>query len=312
MKRTVAFALTIFLCLGFLFGFGSKEELPTAIDPANPSPQDEDFLFSQRIVSLVPSVTETLFAIDAQDMIVARTDFCTWPPEVAAIPSVGGFDGKTISLERILSFKPDLVCLAEVMHNHLIQPLEDLGIEVFVSNAESVQHIQDEILMLGSFTGKMDDTMLLLDTISWQLEQARIQATEKATAESPDTVYWEVAAAPYFTPGKDSFITDLLAVIGLENIFAQVPQAYPQVSEESIIAGQPQVIFFPDYNHQGQQAMQTIARRAGWQTLPAVINGKIFPVDSDLFSRPGPRIGEMALQLVDLIYGLPPQLEGAP
>ncbi|MBR2362387.1 MAG: ABC transporter substrate-binding protein [Spirochaetaceae bacterium] len=312
MKRTVAFALTIFLCLGFLFGFGSKEELPTAIDPANPSPQDEDFLFSQRIVSLVPSVTETLFAIDAQDMIVARTDFCTWPPEVAAIPSVGGFDGKTISLERILSFKPDLVCLAEVMHNHLIQPLEDLGIEVFVSNAESVQHIQDEILMLGSFTGKMDDTMLLLDTISWQLEQARIQATEKATAESPDTVYWEVAAAPYFTPGKDSFITDLLAVIGLENIFAQVPQAYPQVSEESIIAGQPQVIFFPDYNHQGQQAVQTIARRAGWQTLPAVINGKIFPVDSDLFSRPGPRIGEMALQLVDLIYGLPPQLEGAP
>ena len=312
MKRTIAFALTIFLCLGFLFGFGSKEELPTAIDPANPSPQDEDFLFSQRIVSLVPSVTETLFAIDAQDMIVARTDFCTWPPEVAAIPSVGGFDGKTISLERILSFKPDLVCLAEVMHNHLIQPLEDLGIEVFVSNAESVQHIQDEILMLGSFTGKMDDTMLLLDTISWQLEQARIQATEKATAESPDTVYWEVAAAPYFTPGKDSFITDLLAVIGLENIFAQVPQAYPQVSEESIIAGQPQVIFFPDYNHQGQQAVQTIARRAGWQTLPAVANGKIFPVDSDLFSRPGPRIGEMALQLVDLIYGLPPQLEGAP
>lgn len=312
MKRTFAFALTIFLCLGFLFGFGSKEELPTAIDPANPSPQDEDFLFSQRIVSLIPSVTETLFAIDAQDMIVARTDFCTWPPEVAAIPSVGGFDGKTISLERILSFKPDLVCLAEVMHNHLIQPLEDLGIEVFVSNAESVQHIQDEILMLGSFTGKMDDTMLLLDTISWQLEQARIQATEKATAESPDTVYWEVASAPYFTPGKDSFITDLLAVIGLENIFAQVPQAYPQVSEESIIAGQPQVIFFPDYNHQGQQAVQTIARRAGWQTLPAVANGKIFPVDSDLFSRPGPRIGEMALQLVDLIYGLPPQLEGAP
>lgn len=312
MKRTVAFALTIFLCLGFLFGFGSKEELPTAINPANPSPQDEDFLFSQRIVSLVPSVTETLFAIDAQDMIVARTDFCTWPPEAATIPSVGGFDGKTISLERILSFKPDLVCLAEVMHNHLIQPLEDLGIEVFVSNAESVQHIQDEILMLGSFTGKMDDTMLLLDTISWQLEQARIQATETATAESPDTVYWEVAAAPYFTPGKASFITDLLAVIGLENIFAQIPQAYPQVSEESIIAGQPQVIFFPDYNHQGQQAMQTIARRAGWQTLPAVINGKIFPVDSDLFSRPGPRIGEMALQLVDLIYGLPPQLEGAP
>lgn len=312
MKRTFAFALTIFLCLGILFGFGSKEEIPTTIDPANLSPQDEEFLFSQRIVSLVPSVTETLFAIDAQDMLVARSDFCTWPPEATAIPSAGGFDGKTISLERILSFKPDLVCLAEVMHNHLIQPLEDLGIKVFVSNAESVQHIQDEILMLGSLTGKMDDTMLLLDTISQQLKQARIQATEKATVESPDTAYWEVAATPYFTPGKESFITDLLAAIGLENIFAQVPQAYPQVSEESIIAGQPQVIFFPDYNHQGQQAVQAIARRAGWKDMPAVANGKIFPVDSDLFSRPGPRVGEMALQLVSLTYNLPLQGEIAP
>lgn len=312
MRRTIAFTLTILLCLGSLFGFGSKEEIPSTIDPANPSTQDEEFLFSQRIVSLVPSVTETLFALQAQDMIVARTDFCNWPPEAQAIPSVGGFDGKTISLERIISFKPDLVCLAEVMHDHLIQPLEDLGIEVFVSSAESVQHIQDEILMLGSLTGKMDETMLLLDTISQQLYQARILAQEHGSSRAPKPVYWEVAAAPYFTPGQGSFITDLLATIGLKNIFAQVPQEYPQVSEESIIAGQPQLIFFPDYNRQGQQAVQAIAKRPGWQNIPAVANGKIFPVDSDLFSRPGPRIGEMALQLVSLAYNIPLQGELAP
>lgn len=312
MRRTIAFTLTILLCLGSLFGFGSKEEIPSTIDPANPSPQDEEFLFSQRIVSLVPSVTETLFALQAQDMIVARTDFCNWPPEAQAIPSVGGFDGKTISLEHIISFKPDLVCLAEVMHDHLIQPLEDLGIEVFVSSAESVQHIQDEILMLGSLTGKMDETMLLLDTISQQLYQARILAQEHGSSRAPKPVYWEVAAAPYFTPGQGSFITDLLATIGLKNIFAQVPQEYPQVNEESIIAGQPQLIFFLDYNRQGQQAVQAIAQRPGWQNIPAVANGKIFPVDSDLFSRPGPRIGEMALQLVSLAYGIPLQTEQAP
>lgn len=312
MRRTIAFTLTILLCLGSLFGFGSKEEIPSTIDPANPSPQDEEFLFSQRIVSLVPSVTETLFALQAQDMIVARTDFCNWPPEAQAIPSVGGFDGKTISLEHIISFKPDLVCLAEVMHDHLIQPLEDLGIEVFVSSAESVQHIQDEILMLGSLTGKMDETMLLLDTISQQLYQARILAQEHGSSRAPKPVYWEVATAPYFTPGQGSFITDLLATIGLKNIFAQVPQEYPQVNEESIIAGQPQLIFFLDYNRQGQQAVQAIAQRPGWQNIPAVANGKIFPVDSDLFSRPGPRIGEMALQLVSLAYGIPLQTEQAP
>lgn len=300
MRRTFAIALAMLLCLGPILGFGSRDQKPGRTENVS----------SLRIVSLVPSVTETLFALGAQDMVVARTDFCTWPPEALSIPSVGGFDGKTISLERIVAFQPDLVCLAQVMHDHLVQPLESLGIEVFVSDAESIQRIQDEILTLGSLTGKMDETILLLDTISRQLERARTLAQAHGPSRSPETVYWEVAAAPYFTPGKDSFITDLLAAMGLENIFHDLPQAYPQVSEESIIARQPDVIFFPDYNFQGETGATAIASRVGWRQLPAVVQGRIFPVDSDLFSRPGPRIGQMALRLVSLAYGI--ELEPAP
>ena len=146
MKRILVLLLTILLGLDCILAFGSKEEHPSSLNPSPHSPQDQESLFSQRIVSLVPSVTETLFALQAQDMIVARTDFCNWPPEAQAIPSVGGFDGKTISLERIVAFQPDLVCIADVMHNHLIQPLEALGIKVFLSTAQKLDQIHEGIV----------------------------------------------------------------------------------------------------------------------------------------------------------------------
>ncbi len=313
MKRILVLLLTILLGLDCILAFGSKEEHPSSLNPSPHSPQDQESLFSQRIVSLVPSVTETLFALQAQDKIVARTDFCNWPPEAQAIPSVGGFDGKTISLERIVAFQPDLVCIADVMHNHLIQPLEALGIKVFLSTAQKLDQIYEEIVQLGELTGHQKEAQSLVTQIESQLAEAQ-QLVAKAQSSQQNLgtrVYWEVAAAPYFSPGKDSFITDLLVSMGLENIFGTVAQAYPQVNEEGIIAGQPDCIFFPDYNFQGEAGARAIASRAGWQKLPAVVHGRIFPVDSDLFSRPGPRVGTMALELALLITSQPPASETA-
>lgn len=313
MKRILVLLLTILLGLDCILAFGSKEEHPSSLNPSPHSPQDQESLFSQRIVSLVPSVTETLFALQAQDMIVARTDFCNWPPEAQAIPSVGGFDGKTISLERIVAFQPDLVCIADVMHNHLIQPLEALGIKVFLSTAQKLDQIYEEIVQLGELTGHQKEAQSLVTQIESQLAEAQ-QLVAKAQSSQQNLgtrVYWEVAAVPYFSPGKDSFITDLLVSMGLENIFGTVAQAYPQVNEEGIIAGQPDCIFFPDYNFQGEAGARAIASRAGWQKLPAVVHGRIFPVDSDLFSRPGPRVGTMVLELARLITSQPPASETA-
>lgn len=303
MKRILVLLLTILLGLDCILAFGSKEEHPSSLNPSPHSPQDQESLFSQRIVSLVPSTTEMLFALQAQDMIVARTDFCNWPPETQAVPSVGGFDGKTISLERIVAFQPDLVCIADVMHNHLIQPLEALGIKVFLSTAQKLDQIYEEVVQLGELTGHQTDAQQLIAKIDSQLQEAQrlVAAMEDSQQNAGKKAYWEVATAPYFSPGQDSFITDLLEAMGLENIFGTLPQAYPQVNEEGIIAGQPDCIFFPDYNFQGEAGAKAIASRTGWQKLPAVVHGRIFPVDSDLFSRPGPRVGEMALELARLI-----------
>ena len=300
MKRFLIAGLVAFTLLVPVFSFGQKDLQNTPMDSAQ---NHQKQTVSQRIISLVPSTTEIIFALNAQHQLVARTDFCNWPPETQAIPSVGGFDGKTISLERIVAFQPDLVCIADVMHNHLIQPLEALGIKVFLSTAQKLDQIYEEVVQLGELTGHQTDAQQLIAKIESQLAEAQqlVAAMEVSQQNAGKKAYWEVAAAPYFSPGQDSFITDLLQTMGLENIFGTVPQAYPQVNEEGIIAGQPDFIFFPDYNFQGEAGAKAIASRTGWQKLPAVVHGKIFPVDSDLFSRPGPRVGEMALELAHLI-----------
>lgn len=256
-------------------------------------PQD----FPQRIVSLVPASTEILFAVGAGKQVAARTDFCTFPPEAAELPSVGGFDGKAVSLERIVAFRPDMVCLAGGMHDHLVKPLERLGIRVFVSSAESIAGVLAEMERLAGLAGKKKQGEACVETIESQLEQARKIAAHPGKA--PPRVYWEVSASPYFTCGAKSFVSDLLGSVGAENIFSDVAQAYPQVSEESIIARRPDIIIFPDYAKTGGTA--DFRKRRNWQRLPAVAGGRIFPVDPDLFSRPGPRVGQMALELARIL-----------
>ena len=310
MKRFLLAHLVAFILLLPTFSLGQKDVQNVSTGSKQNHQEQTDSL---RIVSLVPSTTEIIFALDAQNQLVARTDFCTWPPEAQNIPSVGGYDGKTISLERIVAFQPDLVCIADVMHNHLIQPLEALGIKVFLSTAQKLDQIYEEIMQLGHLTGHQEEAQKLVTQIHGELEEAQqlVTATQPAQQNLGTKVYWEVSAAPYFSPGKDSFITDLLVAMGLENIFGYVGQAYPQVNEEGIIASQPDYIFFPDYNFQGAAGARAIANRTGWQKLPAVVHGRIFPVDSDLFSRPGPRVGTMALELARLIASQAPAFESA-
>lgn len=255
----------------------------------------------ERVVSLSPSITETMYALDAENLLVARTDFCNWPPEVADIPSAGGFDGKAISMEKIVSFRPDLVCLTKGMHDHLEQPLTALGIQIFVSSAESVEGILQEIQDLALLLNRNEKAVAVVKKIRDDMDTARTLVETAGLGIQGKTVYWEISQSPYFTCGKTSFISDVLTSIGLENIFSDVEQPYPQVSEESIIARNPDFIIFPDYALQGDSGVSNIKNRIGWNKISAVEHDTIYPVDADLFSRPGPRLGDMAILLAQLV-----------
>ena len=243
----------------------------------------------KRVVALSPSAAEILCAVGAFDQIAAVSEYCDYPSEITSKPVCGGFDGKSLSLETIVSFNPDLVYLTKGMHDHLEKPLNQLGIKTYMSQADNVQSVIDEILEIGKLTGHTKNAQKVAKEIESDLK--KISSKNSSAAKS---VYWEVWYAPYMSAGGNTFISDVISKAGGKNIFDAVSDAYPIVSEESIIAAMPEVIIIP---MSSGISVNDVKARKGWEIIPAVKNDRIFIVDDNLFTRPGPRIGKVALEL---------------
>ena len=255
--------------------------------------------YPKSIVVLSPSAAEILFTIGAGDQVSAVSEFTDFPEAAKAKPVVGGFDGKTLSLETIMSFKPDLVYLTEGMHNFLIATLEANGIAYYVSKGDSIASVEKEILEVGKITGHEKEAAKVVDGMEKKLKKAEASA-HKGGAKSGVAVkvYWEVWNAPYMSAGASSFINDVIKAAGGENIFSDLPDAYPMVSEESIISRQPAVILIPASTG---MAADAVGLRNGWADIPAVKGGRVFVVDDNVYTRPGPRVADVVLELSELL-----------
>ena len=252
----------------------------------------------QSIVSLSPTATEILFAVGAGSQVAACSELSDYPPEVKELPSAGGFDGKTLSLERILSFAPDFVYLTKGMHDHLIPELDKYNIRWYLSTGESIQDVKDEIFTIAVITGHKAEGEKVIKQLESNLNASKKIREEFENRSSP-AVYWEVWNAPYMSAGSSSFINDVIKAAGGKNIFSDIETAYPSVSEESIIIRQPEIILIPASS--GVTAASVKARN-GWQSIPAVQNNQVYIVDDNIMTRAGPRIGECVLLLTDLFY----------
>ncbi len=243
-----------------------------------------------KIVSLSPAATEILFAIGAGDRVIARTDFCNFPLEAESIPTLGGFDGKAFSLESIIALQPDFVYGTQGMHDHLKRPLESYGIQLYLSDAQTIESIYDEIISISHITGKNEAGEKLVLQMKKDIESlmGKIQNSQKKA------VYWEVWHEPFMSVGATSYINDIIKTAGGENIFFDIASAYPVVSEETILVRNPQVILLPD---DGAITKEDVKQRSGWQNVDAVIHDSLYYIDADITTRPGPR----AAQAVEII-----------
>lgn len=246
---------------------------------------------AERIVSLSPSGTEIIFALGLGDKLVGRTDFCTFPEEAKKIDSVGGFDGKSFSLENILAFNPDFVYLSNGMHNHLINSLENFGIQVFVSDINSIEDIFKEIISVSKLLSASEVGLNYVSKMKKELNNLKEDSSDV-------NIYCEIFNSPFLTCGKNSFINDIIEYAGGKNIFYFLDSTYPQVSEESIIVNNPQIILAPDYS---ENDLNKIYSRNGWQNIDAIKNKKVFSVSGDIFTRPGPRVLEAVILLKEII-----------
>lgn len=255
---------------------------------------------AQRIISLSPAVTETLFAIGAGASLVGRTDFCDYPPEVAQKPSVGGFSGNTISVERIVSLKPDLVILSAEMHGKIIDILDRLSIPSFAMEPHTFAQVYQDIQTLGKLSGHRTEAEKVVETM-----QEKIALVQRRVSSMPRIrVFWELWDDPLMTTGSFTFISEAVFLAGGKNIFDDLPERWPTVSLEQIIIRKPEWILSAT-DHGDRVNLQAITKRSGWSSIPAIQQGHVGLIDSDSISRGGPRLADAVQAIAQLIHPEP-------
>jgi iron complex transport system substrate-binding protein len=255
----------------------------------------------QRIISLAPSTTEILFALGVGERVIAVDDFSNEPPAVASLPKVGGLTGSP-NFEQIAALEPDLVLGAGITAPETVQKIETLDIPIAIVGTPeaSIETILADILLVGRLT----DTQARADELTRDLRVRLAQITDTIrTAPSRPRVYWELDAtdpARPFSVGPGSFVNELITLAGGENIFASADSPYPQISAEQVVLAEPDVILLASAQY--GVSVESVGQRAGWADLSAVKAGKVYPLNADLVSRPGPRIVDGLESVAKLLH----------
>jgi len=249
----------------------------------------------RRIVSLVPSITETLCALGLADALVGITVYCVEPREIVRGKTrIGG--EKNPDLTKIRELAPDLVItnIEENLREH-VDTLRAWSIPVWVTYPRTVAEGIQLIAELGAVTGTEPRAAELLRGIEPLYERVRTAAARR----SPVPVFYPIWREPYMTINRDTYIHDMLRTCGARNVFAERPERYPTVSLDEVAAERPAVILLPDEPFRFRRAH--LADFTGYVDVPAVREGRIHLVDGKPFSWHGPRIAEALRTLPRLI-----------
>ena len=242
---------------------------------------------AQRIVSLAPSNTEILFAVGAGTQVAGRDEASDYPDEALSLPTVGGWSG--FSTESIVALQPDLVLAGGINTPELVASLESLGLRVyFLPNPATIEEMYANLETMGLLTGHEVETAALVKAL--KVRVAAVDEKIAAVTERP-SVYYELDATdptkPY-TAGPGSFVDLLIRRAGGANVGAQLQGQWVQISLEELLILDPDMILLGDALY--GETPEKVAARPGWEVLSAVQDGRIYPFDDTLVSRPGPRL----------------------
>lgn len=305
-KRYFSILIFLFAAILWLTACASGTPTPTqAPDPTQtsaPSPTPEPVILvdglgreftlvepANKIVSLAPSNTEILFAIGAGDKVVGRDSLSDYPEEALGVTDIGGGFGE-LDLESILSSEPDLVLAASLTPSEQVQALEDLDIPVFsVANPETLEDMFTSLRIVAQLTGQETEAEGLISDLQ---NQVAIIDEKVATIETRPLVFYEIDStdpdAPW-TTGTGTFIDTMITRAGGENLGSVLEGEWVQISIEELILQDPDIILLGDYTW-GGVTPEDVAARETWSNMTALVNDQVYPLDDDLFSRPGPRL----------------------
>ena len=256
-----------------------------------------------RIVSLAPSVTEILFALDLGDHIVGVTDQCNYPPAAKEIERVSGFG--TPNLERLLGLGPDMVIACGLEKPEFTEVLRQAGIQVMnvqkTGFIASFPELFDAVGQIGEATGRRAEARKLVAGMQAELDAVAARIGRIDDARRP-RVFVEIEESPLMTAGAGSFIDDLISRAGGRNVAHEITSAYPRIDPEKVIAWNPEVILVAHSARPGEAA-ERLTRHIGWSNVAAVRDRRVIDdIDADLLFRPGPRLVEGVKALAERLH----------
>ncbi len=249
---------------------------------------------ARRVITLTPHVTEMVFAAGGGGKIVATVSSSDYPPEARSLPRIG--DGLQPNPERVAAYKPDLVIgwLPEQAES-----LEALDIPVFINAPRSLGDIADSIETFGVMLGTTDTASKRADTLRQKLEVLMAGGVSRA----PIRVLIQAGVEPEYALGGDHILSDVIALCGGINVFADSPSLAPRISVEGVLAAQPDLVLVGRAGAGSAPVVDPTAL-SYWQGvgLRAASLGQVYMVDADTIYRPGPRLIDAAAQICNVIH----------
>lgn len=243
-----------------------------------------------RTVSLAPNLTESIFAIGAGDRLVGVTTFCNYPAEAKSIAKVG--DTMNPNIESIVALKPDVVLVSTASQiEAFTKTLEGNGIAVYVTNSDSFDSIFRNLKQLG----ELFETQNVASNVVDELEKRAGRIWDNAQRENASRVFIQISREPLFTIGKQSFLNTVIVLSGGESVTATVETAYPKLSKETASALNPEVIILSESEDNGEP-------NEVFKNSPAVKNGRVYKINADILSRPGPRLVDALEQIAGFLH----------
>ncbi|GMA15771.1 ABC transporter substrate-binding protein [Deinococcus metallilatus] len=243
----------------------------------------------KRIVSVLPSDTETLCALGVCDQLVGVDEFSDFPAQVTRLPKVGGLYNPNV--EAMVALRPDLVIVSK--YGKLAGPLTQAGIPVLAVNPETYDDVFSKTLLLGKVVNREAQAKTLV--LNMKRDIARVEILTKNAVRKP-TTYFEIDPTPY-SIGPNSFMGVLLTKAGARNIIPASLGDFPKVDPEFVVKANPELMLGLD--------LGTARSRPGWNSIQAVKTGRVLPIPKDLntiLGRPGPRLPQALRGLARLIH----------
>jgi iron complex transport system substrate-binding protein len=295
-RNRITFALTL-VALALLASCSTRRESAPPAAPAETRVVTDEAgrrvrvpVRLTRVVTLAPNLTEIVYAVGAGDLLVGNTTFCDYPAEARQVTKVG--DTLQPNIERIIALRPEVIFVSTASQlETFTKQLDERGISVFVTDPHDLEGVFASIRTLGEILGRADAAATVVNKL-----RARAAAVHERVLLRPTvTVFYQVSPQPLWTAGKKSWITDLIRRAGGKSVTAEVEGEWVRYSDESALASRPEALIMAT----GGEKMEVAP---ALQKSPAVKAGRVYGINGDFLSRPGPRLVDGLEQMARALH----------